>query len=724
MLPQNVASSADRLARFEREATTVAALNHPNIVTLYSIEESGGTRFITMELVVGQSLAAVVTPGGLPLSKVFDLAIPVADALVAAHETGVVHRDIKPANVMVTHDGRIKVLDFGLAKLGHSHPDHSDARTMTSSLTMAGTVLGTAGYMAPEQIRGDSVDARADLFSFGVLIYELVAGKRPFEGETSADVGSSILPDSPTPLTSLRPDLPSDLDRIVRRCLEKAPRQRFQTALDVMSELRMLKRAFEHGSERGSMTAQGPVASIAVLPFMNRSASPDDDYFSDGLADELLGLLAKIKGLRVSAPASSFYFKGKDVPLVEIGKALNVATLLDGSVRRVGPRVRISVQLVSPSDGNQIWSETYDRTLEDIFAVQDDIARSVVTELRTALLGEHSHVSEQARVDVTQAARGRSKDPEAYRLYLLARHFMDQFIRDSTAKAITNLEGAVERDPGFALAWSELSVACARGVGWMWTPPAEGFARSREAVERALALEPTLSHGHVQAAWLKMFHFTDWLGAEQSLARARESAPGDASVLRLSGVLANALGRSDEAIELSRRSLDQDPLSAASYHSLGLALDVVDDHAGAEDAFRKALDLAPQRVSTCAHLALTVLAQGRNEDALAAAAREPEEGYRLWSLALVHRVTGDHRKAETARERLMEMYGHHYAVRLAEVFAAEGEASAAFEWLDRAHHQRDQGLARVKTSPRLRFLHGDPRWRAFLRKTGLEIVGP
>ena len=324
VLPDDVASSPDRLARFEREATTVAALNHPNIVTLYSIEESGGARFITMELVVGRSLTALVKPGGLPLAKVFDLAIPVADALVAAHESGVVHRDVKPANVMVTHEGRIKVLDFGLAKLAPACPADSDARTLTSSLTMAGEVMGTAGYMAPEQIRGDPVDARADLFSFGVLMYELAAGKRPFEGETIADVTSSILRDRPTSLTSLRADLPSDLDCIVCRCLEKMPRQRFQTAVDVTSELRMLKRAFEHGSGPVSMTSQGSVASIGVLPFMNRSASPDDEYFSDGLADELLGLLAKIKGLRVSARASSFYFKGKDVPLGEIGKALNV----------------------------------------------------------------------------------------------------------------------------------------------------------------------------------------------------------------------------------------------------------------------------------------------------------------------------------------------------------------------------------------------------------------
>src|SRR3989449_9292563 len=292
VLPADVTSSPDRLARFEREATTVAGLNHPNIVVLYSIEEDGGTRFLTMELVEGRSLAALVAPGGLPLAQLLDLAIPLADALVAAHERGVVHRDLKPANVMVTREGRVKVLDFGLAKLESSDPrlDATQAATMATPLSTPGQVVGTVPYMAPEQVRGEAVDARTDLFALGIMLYELAAGRRPFTGATSADVSSSILRDTPEPLANVRAELPADLDRIVGRCLEKEPRVRFQTALDVCNELRQLKQTSDSGTaarsatravrrigdppQRGVEPARDAIRSLAVLPLENVSRDP------------------------------------------------------------------------------------------------------------------------------------------------------------------------------------------------------------------------------------------------------------------------------------------------------------------------------------------------------------------------------------------------------------------------------------------------------------------
>ncbi|MHC4991896.1 MAG: protein kinase domain-containing protein [Planctomycetota bacterium] len=389
VLPEEVASHPDRLARFEREARTVAGLNHPNVVVLHSIEEKDGIRFITMELVEGEPLDVLVTPGGLPLSKILDLAIPLADALVAAHERGVVHRDLKPGNVMVTREGRVKVLDFGLAKLTTAEPGGAPgtlAPTAELPISGEGQMLGTVPYMAPEQVRGEAVDARTDLFSLGIILYELATGRRPFRGATSADVLSAILRDAPEPLPSVRAELPAELEHIVSRCLEKDPRGRYQTALDVGNELRLMKKTLDRGPV--ARPASRDVASIAVLPFVNRSRDEDDEYFADGLADELLTTLAKIRGLRVAANASSFHFKGKNPTIAEVGEALGVATVLEGSVRKAGNRVRISVHLADVADGYDLWSETYDRTLEDIFAVQDDIARSVVKELRATLLGE------------------------------------------------------------------------------------------------------------------------------------------------------------------------------------------------------------------------------------------------------------------------------------------------------------------------------------------------
>ena len=724
VLPADVASSADRIARFEREATTVAGLNHPNIVTLHSVEDVDGTRFLTMELVEGRNLADLVTSAGMPLTQLLDLAIPLADALVSAHEKGVVHRDLKPTNVMVTRDGRVKVLDFGLAKLvqSDSHLGDTLAATQSLGLSVAGEVVGTAPYMAPEQIRGDVVDARTDLFSFGILLYELTCGMRPFGGNRFADVSSAILRDAPPPLSGLRADVPADLERIIERCLAKHPRERFQTALDVLNELRGLRRALESGASLPPRDSSERAVSIAVLPFVNRSANPDDEYFSDGLADELLNLLAKIQGLRVLARASSFHFKGQAVPLSEIGRTLNVVTIIDGTVRRAGPRVRISVQLVKVADGSQLWSETYDRMLEDIFAVQDDIAQSIVKELRTTLLGERpgSDAMNRARAEVDRAAKGRSTDPEAHRLYLLARHLMDGLNREATAQAATYLKQAVERDPRFALAWVELSVVHSREIGWAWVADEVGGGRARKAVERALELEPDLAEGHAQLASVQIVAEWDWPGAQASLARARELAPSNSNVLRLCGLLANAQGRPDEAAGLFRQALEQDPLSAAAYHSLAIAQDALGDPAGAEESLRKALELAPQRIASRSLLALAILSQGRIEDALAVALREPEDGLRLGALALIHHARGDAAQATDALQRLIANHTQNCSLQVAEVHAGTGDVDLSFAWLERAFETHDPGLARVMVNPRLRSLHGDPRWRALLAKLGFE----
>ncbi len=464
------------------------------------------------------------------------------------------------------------------------------------------------------------------------------------------------------------------------------------------------------------------MASIAVLPFVNRSRDEEDEYFSDGLADELLNVLAKIPGLRVAARTSSFQLKGTKDDLPTIGHRLNVAALLEGSVRKAGNRVRISVQLIKVSDGYHLWSETYDRTLDDIFAVQDDIAQSVVKELRATLLGEEadSDASGRAKAEVSKAAKGRATNPEAHRLYLLARHLIDHFSREELAKAIAYLEQALKQDPNFALAWAELSVAYMRQVGWNLVPAAEGYRRALEAVERSLDLEPDLTDGHAQSAWIKMFYDWDWRGAEVSLARARELAPGNASVLRLAGVLEGIQGRIEEAIALYRRALEQDPLSAAANHSLAFGLHAADRFAEAEAAYRAALELAPQRIATRAHLALTLLAQGRGEEALAEAVREPEEGYRLWAEAIVHHALGHGAESGIALRQLVDSHADLWALQIADVHAAQGAVDAAFEWLERAYAKRDPGLAQVKTSPRLRPLHRNPQWGRFLRKMGFE----
>jgi serine/threonine protein kinase/tetratricopeptide (TPR) repeat protein len=729
VLPEDVAAHPDRLARFQREAKAVAALNHPNIVVLHSIEEADGVRFITMELVEGQSLDRLVTPGGLPLARVLDLAIPLADALAAAHERGVVHRDLKPANVMVTREGRVKVLDFGLAKLASTEPPTGPPQSMTmeAPISTAGQVVGTVPYMAPEQLRGEAVDARTDLFALGIMLYELVVGRRPFAGATNADVSSAILRDLPAPVQSLRAGLPPDLDRIIGRCLEKDIERRVQTAKDVRNELELVRREVGSSASPAPSARQAPadtvqeVPSVAVLPFANRSRDEDDEYFADGLADELLSVLAKIRGLRVAARSSAFTFKGKGATIAEVGRALNVATVLEGSVRKAGNRVRISVQLVKVSDGYHLWSETYDRTLEDIFAVQDDIAQSVVKELRTTLLGEEpgSKASGEVRAEVAAAAKGRGTDAEAHRLFLQGRYLVNRLARQDVAEGINHLRRALEVDPGHALAWAGLSWAHALEAAVGFAPVLEGNARARDAAERALRLEPDLAEGHLALGTVQLWHDWDWKSADASFRRALELAPGNAEVLRASGLLAYNLGRLDEAMALCRRAIEQDPLTVSSYTYFGRVCRWAGLLSEAEDAFRRGMEISPEGVASGMLLALTLDGQGRGEEALAEAMSEKEDWARLCALAIIHHTGGRPAESDRALRELIDRRAGDAAYQIAMAHAVRGESDAAFEWLDRAYSQRDSGLAIMKPEPVLRSLHADPRWEAFLRKMGL-----
>ena len=727
VLPQEVAADPDRLARFEREARTVAALNHPNIVVRHSIEEDRGARFLTMELVEGQTLDRVVTPGGLPLVRVLELAIPLADALVAAHGRGVVHRDLKPGNVMVTRDGRVKVLDFGLAKPASESPVlATQAATLAAPISSAGQVVGTIPYMAPEQLRGEPVDARADLFALGIMLYELVTGRRPFEGATAAEVTSAILRDTPPPAQSLRPDLPSDLGRVIGRCLEKDPERRVQTAKDVRNELEIVRR--DATAAPAAVSAVRPAApavtaelpSVAVLPFANRSRDESDEYFSDGLADELLSVLAKIRGLRVAARTSSATFKGRSVTIAEVGRALNVASVLEGSVRKAGNRVRISVQLVKVEGGYPLWSETYDRTLEDIFAVQDDIAQAVVKELRTTLLGAvpDSGASGEARAAVANAARGRGESAEAHRLFLQGRYFTERFTREDNAKGIAYLRQALALDPGHAPAWVALAEGLATEAGFGWVPVIEGYREARAAVERAFALAPDLPEAHVMLSRIRRMHDWDWKGADVASRRAAELAPGSADTLHEAGVLAGSLGRHDQALDLLQRAGEQDPLSSTIYSHVGIVHRTMGRLAEAEQAFRKSLELSPQRITSHHMLAMILADQGRHDDALVEANLEPAEWARLTSLAYVHHVAGRKAESDEALAKLEAGHGRYAAFQIAAVHSARGEFDAAFAWLDRGVAQRDPGISLAYAEPTFRPLHGDPRWDAFLRKAG------
>ena len=732
VLPADVASDPSRLARFEREARAVEALNHPNIVVLHSVEDADGVRFLTMELVEGLPLTSLVEPGGVPVKKLLELSIPLADALAAAHARGVVHRDLKPANVMVTREGRVKVLDFGLAKQSGEDAalDATQAATVAAPLSQAGQVVGTVPYMSPEQLRGDRVDARSDLFSLGILVYELATGRRPFGGTSSADLSSAILRDVPAPARALRGELPADLERILARCLEKDPERRFQTAKDVRNELELVARTLDSAPASASVAVRPAAAappvreapSIAVLPFENRSANADDEYFSEGLADELMGMLGKIRGLRVAARTSSRQFKGSSEAPAAIGTRLHVDTLLEGSVRKAGNRVRISVQLVGVTDGFHLWSETYDRTLDDIFAVQDEIAQAVVKELRAALLGEagDSRASGEVRAEVESAAVGRGTSPEAHRLYLLGRFLYLRTAGDDLPKAVETLRRAVELDPGHALAWAALSSAETLSAGLGSERVATAMPRARACAQRALALAPDLAEAHMALATVLHWHDFDWQGARAEYERALALAPDNAEVLTSSAMLLYACGRFDEALARLERAIGIDPLGVPGHSHCGRIHYSAGRLEPALAAFRQALQISPGATAVRAMMSLPLAESGRPDEALAEAQAEPMEWARLWALGILHHWAGRDAESAAALAGLIERWRESALFQIACLHAVRGEADAAFEWLERAYAERDTGTGLTCVVSILRGLHADPRWRPFVRKIGLE----
>jgi len=462
--------------------------------------------------------------------------------------------------------------------------------------------------------------------------------------------------------------------------------------------------------------------SIAVLPFFNLSRDEENEYVADGLADELLNVLAKIRGLRVASRTSAFFFKGKDVDLPTVARKLNVATVLEGSIRRSGQRIRITAQLVDAASDSHLWSEVYDRDLDDIFAVQSDIANAVVSELRAALLGERPATGTHgdAIAEVEAAARGRSHDPEAYRLYLQGRFYVLRITEEDVARGVSFYRQALDRDPAFAIAWAGLSRAYHAQAGRGWLPLAEGMEQARAAARTALEHEPELPEGHIALGWVLADYDWDWKGAKAELDRVLARAPGDGDVHRASASLAMQLGRLDEAIALARRAVALDPLSKPAHVVLGdccMRAGRLDD---AVASLQLALDLAPNAGITHYILSCARLLQGRADDALDEAEREPVRYLRLLCVALAQHTRGDAVASDAALRRLTDEGGSAVSFQIAAAHAWRGEVDAAFAWLERAYRERDPGLGESVAYPLLRALHGDPRWIALMQKMGFE----
>jgi serine/threonine-protein kinase len=668
-------------ARFEQEARALAALNHPHICQIYDV----GPDYLVLEYIEGKPLPSPLAP-----EKAVQLAIQIASALEEAHGRGILHRDLKPGNILVTEKGAAKLLDFGLAKLIR------DSLGADITRTLEGAVVGTVAYMAPEQAEGKPLDARSDVFSFGAVLYEALSGQRAFPGTSTLQVLNAVLRDDPPSLQA-----PPDLARIVTRCLRKTPEDRFQTAADLRTALEQIvaKRAEK-------------VPSIAVLPFANMSTDKENEYFSDGLSEEIINALTKVPGLRVIARTSAFRFRGEQ-DLRRVGEALQVGTVLEGSVRRAGNRLRITAQLIDVADDSHIWSERYDREMADVFAIQDEISAAIVDRFKVSLGGH-------------PAAKHPTPKLAAYEAVLEGRHHWYRFTAADLARALECFERAVAIDPGYAEAHVGLAHYYVQLAGLSLAEPRKVLPKAKAAAERAMEVDPALAHAHSALAQAVLWSEHAWPEAERHLRRALALAPASVLVHSAYGALyLRPLGRLQEALAEIDCALEQDPLSPLFRTEKALTLLYRKRYDEAAESCRRALDIDSNFLMALESLVLVRAYQQRFEEALALA-NQAVQTHGRWSrpltlLGIAYAVAGHTGDAHRVLEELLELGSRGYvpAGRVAAIYAALGEKDAAFEWAEKAVEQRDPTILSIQSSPIFDPLRSGPRYAALLRQMNL-----
>jgi eukaryotic-like serine/threonine-protein kinase len=672
--------------RFEREAQAIGALNHPHICQIYDV----GPNYLVMEYIEGTSLK-----GPLSVEKSLEYAGQVASALSTAHAKGITHRDLKPANIMVTGSG-IKLLDFGLAQFSRATKDISSKpadATATVDMTQAGTILGTAAYMSPEQAEAKVVDARSDIFSFGSVLYEMLSGHRAFTGDSAVGVMARILHKEPD-----RIDAPAALQTILSRCLQKLPADRFQS----MGEVRAgLQQAIVQTSAKGA--DQQP--SIAVLPFVNMSADKDNEYFSDGLAEEILNLLAKIPRLKVIARTSSFSFRGKEQDIRKTAEMLGVSHVLEGSVRRSGNRIRVTAQLIHALDGSHLWSERYDRDMTDVFAVQDEIGQAISEALQVRL-----------------APRARVVNVEAYENYLKGHYYRLRFTLKSMAKGKECFEQALAIDPQYAQAYSGLAAYYYTLAVLAMKPAGAMLPLAKAAAEKALAIDPASSEAHSVLATVAGIFDYDWIVAETHHRKAMAAEPVPAMArFRHALYYLLPLGRFADALEQSRLALETDPLSPNLNYCVALCLSRTKRYQESIAYARRALEIDANFYFAWCGMGLAQYAEGLIEEAIASFQRvvemAPWFSTGAWWLAAAYHRSGDR---EHPQELARDLAGSHGRTSgAAAYYAATGETDAMFAAFDGAYQERDPLLASAPNDPFFDSYRADLRFQALLAKMNL-----
>jgi serine/threonine-protein kinase len=760
-LPSHLISERSEKDRFYHEARAASSLNHPNITTIYEICEHDEKVFLAMEYVEGETLKALASRSMLPLTEVLEVAMQIADGLAAAHEKGIVHRDIKSDNIMITPKGNVKIMDFGLAKVKG-----------VTGLTRAGSTLGTAAYMSPEQARGEEVDRRTDIFSFGVVLYELITGKLPFRGEHEAALLYSVVNEHPLPMARFNDKVSPEVERVVAKALAKDLDERYQRVDDMLSDLRRERKHLDlaaagytsitdsttrvrpQASQPGEVPAGGhpaagaistpkrkrrilyyliaalvlgitgicfylflPLApssvagskTIAVLPFTNLAGDKEEEYFADGMTEDILTQLAKIGEINVISRTSVMQYKGTTKSIREIGKELNAGVIMEGSVRHAGDQVRIVAQLIDATNDTHLWAETYDREYKKIFVIQSEIAQKIASALKARL----------SPLEVEKLSAPSEANTAAYSLLLQGRYFANRRDRLNVLKAIDFYKRGLAIDSTDARIWAALADAylsqMAFGQGGM-----SGYSENaRKSALRAVALDEKLADGHRVLADVLYTNDWDWRGADRELSRALELGPGNAATLNRKSGFALVLGRVDEAIAFAQKAVSLDPVFDRSHWGLAYIYWYANRPRESMAEARKVLELSPQYPAARTILAFGHLALRNIDSAITEAKLEPDEFWRSQVLAILYHAAGRTLDSDQALQKLIEGYSTEGPFQIAEVYAFRGEADRAFEWLETASRLHDPGVTQILGDPLLKRIESDPRFAAYLKKLKL-----
>jgi eukaryotic-like serine/threonine-protein kinase len=751
-LPENLAQQPQALERFRREARAASALNHPGICTIYDVGEQDGRAFIAMEFIDGETLRGHIHGKPLPLDELLDLGIQIAEALDAAHAEGIIHRDIKPANIFVTKRGRAKVLDFGLAKLipkGVANAAADSAAAPSDSTSVLGIISGTPSYMSPEQVRGDDLDARTDIFSLGLVLYEMATGTQAFRGGTGGAIIEAVLTRPPASVRRINPQVPPRLEAIIEKALRKDRGQRYQHAAQILADLQRLKRASDSGSvdrepdtqsvpafpahhlssanNPGSGASTPPsgsfraprvskmISSLAVLPFENVSRDPENDYLSDGITSSLINNLATVPKLRVMARSTVFRYKGREIDPQAIGRELHVRAVLTGRMMQSGGSLRIDTELVDVATGSQIWGAQFDRKPGDIFTIQDEISQEISGKLRLQL----------TRAEKKRLVRRHTEDAEAYRLYLQGHHHWNRWTEEGFYKAIGYFQQAIQKDPGYALAYAGVADSYVL-LGWnSYLPPKEAFPKGKAAALKALELAPDLGEAHTDLAAVLWLHDWQWPEAQREFQRSLELSPCYPTANHYYAECVMTMGRHAEALTRMKKSLELDPLSLIINVAIGWAYYHARQYDQAVEQLLRTVELDPNYPMTYWILGLLYRKTARYDSAISAG----EKGVHLSggsplmraALAQSYAEAGRAKDAQQILDDLTKLAQHKYVAPqfFAGIHIGLGEYDRALECLEKSCAEHCHWLLYLHIDPSMDSLRDNPRFQELLRRVGL-----